>query len=89
MPLNGLIKPLGIEMALTTANMVSNATCVRLYASANALITYNHVGYGITDPSLANTTFTMPAGSVEYVKKAPADTLAANVSVNATPVAFY
>ncbi len=75
------VKLLASEIALTTANTVSKASLVRVYAASAAVIT------------VANTTgtigtCTMPAGGVEYFVKQPTDTIAANLSVQAVSVAF-
>jgi hypothetical protein len=75
------IKLIGSEMSLTTANTVGTANIVRVYAAANALIT---VADGVTTIG----TCTLPAGTVEYFVKTPTQTIASNVAVLATKVAF-
>ena len=68
------------EIGVTSANTVSNATVVRLYATANTLVTVANTGGTIG-------TLTLPGGRVEYVEKAPTDTIAANTSIRAVSVA--
>lgn len=75
------VKLIGSEIALTTANTIGGASLVRIYASANSLITLANTGGTIG-------TCTIPGGTIEYFVKQPADTLASNVSVRATSVAF-
>jgi len=83
--MDNLIKPLGTEITLSTANTVASSTAVRLTnIGANAsLIT-------VTVNSVAST-FTLRANSEISVKKTPQDTVAANSNsiVLAAPVAFY
>jgi len=75
------IKLKSTEIALTTANTISGASIVRIYASANALITLANTGGTIG-------TCTVAGGTVEYFIKQVSDTLASNVSVLATKVAY-
>lgn len=75
------VKLISSEISLTTANTLGGASLVRLYATANAVITLANTGGTIG-------TCTLPAGTIEYFVKQPTDTLAANVAVLATSVAF-
>ena len=75
------VKLISSEMSLTTANTIGGASLVRIYATANAVITLANTGGTIG-------TCTLPGGTIEYFMKQPADTLAANVAVLATSVAF-
>lgn len=78
-----IIKVKGETANVTTADTVSDSLLVRIYASANTLIT-------VDDP-VANTTlgsFVMPGGTVEYIEKKTTDTVTANSSVAVTPVAY-
>ena len=75
------VKLLSSEIALTSANTLGGASLVRIYATANAVITLANAGGTIA-------TCTLPAGSVEYFIKQPTDTFAANLAVRATSVAF-
>lgn len=68
------------EIAVTTANTVNDASVVRVYASATAVLT-------VANTSGTIGTLTIPTGRVEYIEKKPTDTIAANVSVQATSVA--
>lgn len=83
--MDNLIKPLGTEITLSTANTVANSTAVRLVnIGANAsLIT-------VTVNAVAST-ITLRSNSEFIVKKTPPDTVAANSNsiVLASPVAFY
>ena len=77
-----IIKPKSLEMALTTANTVNGASLVRIYASANAVIT-------VADADGANTgSLTIPSGGIELVEKDPLGTVASDVSVKAVSVAY-
>jgi len=75
------VKLISSEISLTTANTLGGASLVRVYATANAVITLANTGGTIG-------TCTLPAGTIEYFVKQPTDTLAANVAVLATSVAF-
>jgi hypothetical protein len=75
------VKLIASEISVTSANTISGASLVRVYASANALITLANTGGTIG-------TCTMPGGTIEYFVKQPADTIASNVAVLATSVAF-
>lgn len=77
-----IIKPKALEMDLTTANTVNNATLVRIYAASAAVIT-------VADAAGANTgSFTIPAAAVEFVEKEALGTVASNTSVKAVSVAY-
>lgn len=69
------------EIGLTAANTVSNASLVRLYATANTLVTVAN-----TEGTIG--TLTIPGGRVEYVEKSPTDTVSANVSIRAVSVSY-
>ena len=78
-----IIKVKGAAANVTTASTVSDSKLVRIYASANTLIT-------MEDP-VANTTlgtFIMAGGSVELIEKETTDTISANASVSCTPVSY-
>jgi hypothetical protein len=72
-----IIKVLGDEVDITSANTVSDARLVRVYATNVATITVGSVG-----------SFTMPAGSVQYVEKASTDTLTASNTAVACAVSY-
>lgn len=78
-----MIKLLGSEIALSTANTVGTASVVRVYnnTAGAVLITLANTGGTIG-------TCTLGAGGVEYYQKAPTDTLTSNTAVRATKVAF-
>ena len=76
-----IIKGLGAQISLTTANTVSNAVCVYIGAINAAVITVANTGGTISS-------FTIPASNYIFVQKNPTDTIAANVAVAATPAAF-
>lgn len=78
-----IVKALSSEIALTTADTVSSASLVRIYAaSAGAIITIKD-GDGVTTGVI-----TLPAG-VTYIKKDPDGTVASSTSVQAASVAHY
>lgn len=78
-----IIKPLGEEVAVTTADDVHNARLVRVYAAAVSKVT-------IESPS-ANTvvgSFTVGAGSSTIVEKNGTDTIAGTATLLCTPVSY-
>lgn len=77
-----ITKVLDSEISVSTANTVYDSKLVRVYATANSILT-------ITD-SEANTvgTLTIPAGRVEFVEKATTDTIASNNAVLCVPVSY-
>lgn len=80
--MTALVKILGTEIALSTANTVGTASVVRVYNNtANPVLVTRANGSTIGTATLA-------AGEIVYLQKAPADTLAANAAVRAVSVAF-
>ena len=79
-----MIKIIGSEVTLGTANDVSNSTAVRIYnnTAADVLITRANTGGTIG-------TLTLKANTELIFVKAADDTLAANDDVLATPVAYH
>ena len=77
------IKLIGSEIALSTANTVSSASLVRLFNNTAGAVV-------ITRANTAGTigTCTLGAGGVEYYAKVSTDTLASNIAIRATSVAF-
>ena len=75
-----IVKPKSVEIALSTANTVSDASCVRIYndSGADVLITNTTSGFG----------FTLPNGAITFVQKATDETLTSSDTVKATSVAF-
>jgi len=76
-----IVKPKSVEIALSTANTVSDATCVRIYndSGADTLITNQTTGFG----------FTLPDGAITFVQKAASENLvSAPGAVKAASVAF-
>lgn len=75
-----IVKPKSVEIALSTANTVSDASCVRIYndSGADVLITNTTSGFG----------FTLPNGAITFVQKATDETLTSSGAVKATSVAF-
>ena len=69
--------------ANSTANTVSGASLVRVYATANSVVTVANTGGTIG-------TFTIPAGFVEVLAKEPTDTIACSPddSLLCTPLAY-
>lgn len=76
-----IIKLKGTEVGVTNATSVDSATLVRIYAPANSEIT-------VTDTSNTALSFTMPGGSVEFLEKLSTDTVASDVEVLVTPIAY-
>lgn len=75
-----IVKPKAAEIALSTANTVDDATCVRIYNDSGADVL-------ITNTSTSGT-FTLPNGAITFVQKLPTDTLTAGSAVKAVSVAF-
>ena len=75
-----IVKPKSVEISLSTANTVSDATCVRIYndSGVDVLVTNVESGFG----------FTLPDGAITFVQKASDENLAASGAVKATSVAF-
>jgi hypothetical protein len=78
-----LIKLLGSEIALSTANTVSSASVVRVNNNSGAAVVITRANTGGTIG-----TCTMATGEIGYFVKQPADTIASNVAVRAVSVAF-
>lgn len=79
-----VIKPLGTEFSLTTANTCANSMAVRLVntGASGIVISVNVVSTAVVS------TFTLRANSEVIVKKTPLDTIAAASAVLAAPVAW-
>lgn len=77
------IKLVASEIALSTANTVSNASLVRVFnnTAGAVLITVANTGGTIG-------TCTMGSNTIEHFIKQPADTIASNIAVRAVSVAF-
>ena len=74
-----IIKVKGNAINVTTANTVSDASVVRIFATNAATITLAGDTVG---------TFNMAINTVEIVEKQPSDTIAASAAVSCTPVSF-
>jgi hypothetical protein len=72
-----IIKVIGDEVDITTANTVNSANLVRIYATNEAVITISDAG-----------SFTMPAGSVTFVEKNYTSTVAASNTAVACAVSY-
>lgn len=79
-----VLKLVGPEVSVTTANTVNSATLFRVYtpSGGDSLITIKDSG-GTTIGSM-----TQPAGFVEIMEKRATDTVSANTAVKCTPVAY-
>lgn len=78
-----IIKPIGEEVTVTTADDVNNSRLIRVYATDVSKIT-------IENPD-ANTivgSFTVPAGSATIVEKSPTDTISGSTTLLCTPVSY-
>lgn len=78
-----LVKLMGSEISLTTANTINNAYVVRVFNNTAGPVL-------ITTANTAGTigTVTLAAGAHEHFQKASTDTIAANAAVRAVAVAF-
>lgn len=78
-----IIKLVGQEIALSTANTVGLASAVRCYnnSAGAVLITIANGGSTVA-------TVTLATGATEYYQKQPAWTIASNVAIRAVSVAF-
>lgn len=78
-----LVKLVGSEIALTTANTVGSASAVRILNNSGGAVLVTRANTGGTIG-----TVTLASNEVVYLHKVPADTLASNVAVRAVAVAF-
>jgi hypothetical protein len=79
-----VLKLVGPEVSVTTANTVNGAILFRVYTptGGDSLITIKDSG-GTTIGSM-----TQPAGFVEIMEKRATDTVTANTAIKCTPVAY-
>lgn len=78
-----IIKAIGEETSVTTADDVNESKLVRIYAAAVSKVTITEVE--------ANTvigSFTMPAASVTIVEKNKTDTITGTTTLLCTPVSY-
>lgn len=80
-----ILKLKSSEIALTTANTVSDASVVRIYALNAAVVSRLDT---VANGSGVIGTITMPAGSIAFFEKEPTEQFSANVSVQATSIAY-
>ena len=76
-----MVKILGQEIALSTANTVGSASVVRVYNNTAGAVLVTRANAGTLG------TVTLAAGEIIYFQKAAAETLAANIAVRAVSVA--
>ena len=76
-----IIKPTQSEMTVSSANTVYDARLVRIYSEANTVVT-------LTDGEGANTSFTVPGGSVTVVEKNATDTIVGSDTLLCTPISY-
>lgn len=76
------IKVTGSEVSVTTANTVANSNIVRVYATANTLVTISAANTAVLG------TLTIPGGSREILVKDFTDTITANTALLCTPIAW-
>lgn len=79
-----VIKVLAPEMSVTTANTVYDSIYVRVYAAALSVVTIEGIVDGGNTEVLGS--FTMPAGSVEEIKKGREDTISGTTALLCTPI---
>lgn len=78
-----IVKLIGTEMSLSTANTVGGASVVRVYNNtAGAVLITRANGSGTVG------TATLGSGMIEYYQKQSTDTLASNAAVRAVSVSF-
>ena len=73
----GIIKVIGDEIDISSANTVNDAPLIRVFATNQAVITVGTSG-----------SFTMPAGSVTFIEKASTETVAASNTAVAAAVSY-
>jgi hypothetical protein len=78
-----IIKPLGEELSVTTADDIQGAKLVRVYAAAVSKIT-------IENPEANNVigSFTVPAGSTTIVEKNRDDTISGTTTLLCVSVSY-
>jgi hypothetical protein len=76
-----MVKVLSTEIALSTANTVSNASVVRMYNNTAGAVLITRANGGGTIG-----TITLAAGATEYLQKAPTETFASNTAIRAAAV---
>jgi len=76
-----IVKPLAIEIAVTTADTVYDGRLIRIYADSVSVIT-------IADANSDVASFTAPAGSVTFVEKTSENTISGSTSILCTPVSY-
>jgi hypothetical protein len=75
-----IIKPIGEELTVTTANNIGGAKLVRVYAATSSKVTIAN------DQTIGS--FTMPAGSVTIVEKNKEDTIAGTNALLCTAISY-
>lgn len=78
-----MVKILGTEIALSTANTVGNASVVRIHNNTAGAVLITRANGGGTIGTL-----TLSAGATEYLQKAPTETFASNAAVRAVSIAI-
>lgn len=78
-----IIKPLNTELTVSAANTVYDAPLVRVYVTANTVITIEDVAANTTIA-----TFTMPENTVEIVEKIKTHSISGDNSILCTPVSY-
>lgn len=78
-----MVKPMGTEIALTTANTVGGAAVVRIFNNSGGLVLITRAADGTTLGTL-----TLASGEVIYIQKNVTETLSSNTAVRAASVAF-
>lgn len=78
-----MVKLMGQEIALSTANTVGSASVVRLFNNSGGAVLITRANGGGTIG-----TATIASGEVIYLQKVASDTIASNVAVRAASVAF-
>ena len=77
-----IIKPLANVISLTTANTVNNGTVILVTSGTGAAL------LTVANASVTRGTLVIPPNQYMFVEKLNTDTIAANVAVSATSIAY-
>jgi hypothetical protein len=78
-----IIKPIGEEVSVTTADDLDGARLVRVYAAAISKVTIEN-----PDANTVIGSFTVPAASVTIVEKNKDDTISGTTTLLCVPVSY-
>lgn len=78
-----IIKAIGEEVSVTTADDLNEARLIRVYAAAASKITITNV-----EANAVAGSFTVPAASVTLVEKGKTDTIEGTTALLCTPISY-